>query len=229
MAIKQKNLENKEQKISLIIVGVLIATLWGKIDRTYCFPAKEQPIEQADLQLVETNNNKQEVVQEEKDKKEKNAHISAFGITLKKTTKAEIRRKFSIIETRPVNGFPEYEVVWLGTKDFSLGDIGVVEVLVFVNPQERVEQITLIFSGKVFRKLRQILSKKYQLKFKEEPFVGNCRAKYETKNDVIYLEQPHMGGFRTYLIYRTKEIDDLAEAHDQKEKDQKQQEIENQL
>lgn len=228
MTIKQ-NLENKEQKIALVVAGVFIAALLGKIDCTYCFSTTEKPIEQTDSQLIETNNNKQEVVQEEEDKKEKNAHISAFGITLKKTTKAEIRRKFSIIETRPVNGFPEYEVVWLDTKDFSLGDIGVVEVLVFVNPQERVEQITLIFSGKVFRKLRQILSKKYQLKFKEEPFVGNCRAKYETKNDVICLEQPHMGGFRTYLIYRTKEIDDLAEAHDQKEKDQKQQEIENQL
>lgn len=228
MTIKQ-NLENKEQKISLVAAGVLIAALWGKIDRTYCFPAKEEPTKQADSQLIETNNNKQEVVQEEEDQKEKNAHISAFGITLKKTTKAEIAHKFSIIEIGYVNGFPGYEVVWLDTKNLSLGDMSVKKAGIIVNPQGVTEQITLIFNGKVFHKLNSILSKKYPLKSKEEPFVGDCSARYETKDDVVFLEQPHMGGFVTHLVYLSKEMNDVAEAYNQKEKKQTQQEIENQL
>ena len=73
------------------------------------------------------------------------------------------------------------------------------------------------------------MSKKYPLKSKEEPFVGDCSARYETKDDVVFLEQPHMGGFVTHLVYLSKEMNDVAEAYNQKEKKQTQQEIENQL
>ncbi len=228
MTIKQ-NLENKEQKISLIAAGVLIAALLGKIDCTYCSSTKEEPIKRTGPQLIETDDNNQQKVVHEKERTKQNAHISALGITLKKTTKSEIAHKFSIIEIGYVNGFPGYEVVWLDTKNLSLGDMSIKKAGIIVNPQGVTEQITLIFNGKVFHKLNSILSKKYPLKSKEEPFVGDCSARYETKDDVVFLEQPHMGGFVTHLVYLSKEMNDVAEAYNQKEKKQTQQEIENQL
>lgn len=232
MAIKQKNLENKGQKISLIIVGVLIATLWGKIDRIYCLSAKEEPIEQADLQ--ETSNNKQEVVQEEEDKKEKNAHISAFGITLKKTTKSEIKRKFSVVRTDHLHGFPGHERMELEPKDFSLGYVNVKCVEIWIDPQGKVEEINLEFFGEVFDVLEPLLSKKYPLikkypniRKKDSTVVGLC-AEYETKYDEVSMYESHIGG-ETYLSYSTKEFTNFRHAQIQKDEEQRQREMEGKL
>lgn len=159
----------------------------------------------------------------------KDVDVTAFGITIGKTTEEDIRDNFQVIEELNVIESDKHKALILGTNSFSSTELPVKQAFVILNEQGIVEQLKIIFDGQYFSKLHPVLNQKYKLKQKQDPFVGDHVAYYSKGNTIIVLEEPHMGGFETTIVYLTEEFNASVEAYRERQQQQRKQQLQEQL
>ena len=134
-----------------------------------------------------------------------------YGIKLGQTTVEEIKRKFSVLDTKEMKigdvSFPSYA---LDPVDFNVGNLTAKEVnIVTIGDSNIVEAVGVVFKGKCYADLKRILAKKYQVIKSEEPFVGDYYCLLRGKDQSIEIIQDHLD-FDTLLRYTTKNIREIV-------------------
>jgi len=133
------------------------------------------------------------------------AEVAApLGIEPGKSTLKDIKAKHKIISNNCNDEAKSYCKYIISPKN-KLPLINVTELFFECNSQEIVSAVVITAEKSNFNGLFESLSKKYKLKEKNTPFVGNKSAVFQADNNVlVILDAPHMS-FEMDLIYITQE------------------------
>ena len=140
--------------------------------------------------------------------------LTPYGIELGRTTITEVKKKFTLLN-RESGKFGE--IYKLDPKDFNIGDLQAAAVFVYTisgEGDDTVQNIQILFRGKCFSKLKEILSKKYYIDLIKEKFVGDQECKFkdpQISDQWIYLSEPHMS-FDTTIMYGTTKFEKAQDA-----------------
>lgn len=142
-----------------------------------------------------------------------------LGITIGKSTLKDVESKYKIIE-KDCN-IDEYGCYYyMNHNELPLKNITLAAVN--LDKKEIVRYLELHTAKENFESFFESISKKYKLKHKEIPSVGNKEALFEADNCIIKLYAPHMS-FEMKITYFTKDFLKLVEDNiEQKQKSKKQ-------
>lgn len=150
------------------------------------------------------------------------AEPSPFGVTIKKTTEEELKKKYSSLSYIGDNKFSggkmydvnvsEVEFEGIKSLSFILDEAGIVMAVVADIDKNRHYKVV------------DMLSSKYKLLFNDDAFVGNKMVAFVEDNTKIYLETPHLS-LNSQLRYVHQELNDtiskiIAEEEKQKKENE---------
>ena len=212
-----------ENKVSKIILGILIIGSKGifanQVDELngksfYTTEKKEHP--------------KTEEIEKSQVKKESPC-LEPYGIKLGKTTIKELKNKFSLkFKEKGALG----QMYHFNPVDFNVGDLKAIEVIAYtLGDGDIIEDFEILFEGKKYTKLKEYLSKSYEITYEEEPFVGDKECDFWQKgnnNQFLFIVELHMS-FETTLGYRTKKFNDIRNEFIKESNQQKNADMESKL
>ena len=68
--------------------------------------------------------------------------------------------------------------------DFNVGDLKAIEVIAYtLGDGDIIENFEILFEGKKYTKLKEYLSKSYEITYEEEPFVGDKECDFWQKGN----------------------------------------------
>jgi hypothetical protein len=187
-------MDKKNKRIYLIIVIACGAILLGKYTYSYRNDGKNHPEQQQEQTLPVKLQQKKAIAP-----RPSIGNPAPYGIEIGNTTEEEVRNKFEVIAEDGCIINKKYKILFLNTKDFSSQKLPVSEVELALDQNGLVIRFLIRYDGKRFSQLHPNLSKKYKVTDLNAPVVGDKIAEYMSKNIVIALIEPHMGGFVTKL------------------------------
>lgn len=212
-----------ENKVLKIILGILIIGSKGifanQVDELngksfYTTEKKEHP--------------KTEEIEKSQVKKESPC-LEPYGIKLGKTTIKELKNKFSL---KLKEKGPFGQMYYLDPVDFNVGDLKAVGVIVYtLGDGDIIENICILFDGKKYTELKEVLCKSYDITYTKEPFVGDKECDFcqnGNHDQFLFIKEEHMS-FDTMLIYRTAKFEEARSEHMKKEMQRKNEDIESKL
>lgn len=137
-----------------------------------------------------------------------NADPAPFGLTINKTTTAELKSKFPVssLGFNKNNGLEAFDIPTdhinfegLISAKAAFSTDGILKIVQLSLPKTRFEDI---FNG---------LSKKYNMVYKNTPFDGTKEAKFEKDNTYILLFAPKNSAEMDFLYINKKMLEDTLQ------------------
>ncbi len=153
------------------------------------------------------------------------AEPAPFGLEINKSTYKEVKQKYSGVDT----GINKYSMGKMYDINSNQLDIeGVKNATAIFDKEENLLALITTFNKSKYANLVSSLSQKYQLVSKQDAFVGNKFARFQTENTIIDIEAPHMS-FDLTLSYMHKNFKKLFLDQSAQESKQKKEKEKNSL